>query len=295
MLSLGRSKLFYFRLKVRILTVALLCSSIGQPQTSHADESVTDSNVWPQTVLTAQKYPLMGHNISPTSYVLPKGRASIGFYSLSFGLSDNVLLSTSPWLLVFYNMPSAGMKYSAAASDWASPTFSRGSFEAIWFKTTAQESGFRQNAIWLRATGTHEVSSNYSLHTTASFQYYMDETRPFSLRYRTVNEDPFGISVGLLHELHVHKNVAFQLETAVLNINDWLPVYHFGASVILKGQGGFFQIGASLSHRPQGPYSNEQLSDGAGVPVEWVRSYQEERGGILRTEIHPEVQIQVFL
>src|SRR3954469_24971416 len=54
----------------------------------------------------------IGHNLTPSTDVLPSGRYTVGTYAAGVGLTENLLIATSPWIWSTYNTMNLHLKYS---------------------------------------------------------------------------------------------------------------------------------------------------------------------------------------
>jgi hypothetical protein len=142
------------------------------------------------------------------------------------------------------------------------------SVEGIYFKTFPYGLDlYTQESFFGRLTGTHEFGAAYRLHASVGYQYFIDDSRPYSLRLDSGNQDRFNLSFGLLHEIHFFRRAGIFLETALLGLNYVSPYLHVGASAFYEWSWGVLQLGLSRS---------TSLADSE----DWT--------------VHPEAQIQTF-
>jgi hypothetical protein len=217
---------------------------------------------------------LIGHNFTPTSYTLPKGHLTAGNYAVAYGLTDELTIGTSPWMIVAYNMPMIEVKYGFETRGF----LQRLSFDFNYFKTF--QYGFnrlQQESTFLRVTATHKFTSWYTLHLCAAHQYFIDATRAFSLRLIPGNGSRTNLQFTTLNEFHVTRNIGFFVELGLVGLTYSVPWTHWGLSAFVSGNWGLFQFGLS------------RTASLAPVPVTgdgWLANF---------TFGHPEIQLQILI
>lgn len=225
---------------------------------------------------------LLGHNLHPTSYTLKKRETTAGFYALAYGITDYLMIGTSPWIVVNYNMPMVDLKIAAAPGGWIHQV----SLEQMYFKT--QKFGwdkYKQESWTTRLTASHRFSTDYTLHVSSSFQYFVDETAPYSIRLLPGNGDRYALSLGALNEIHFNERFGMFAELGALGLNyAGAPYAHSGLSAFYREEWGHVQLG--LSH-------SMPLKRG----VSTLRAEGLVYSGELRrySQLHPEVQVQFML
>lgn len=235
---------------------------------------------------------LLGHNLDPTTEVLPAGTFMAGSYAVGYGISDHWMIATSPWMIVQYNMPMIDSKFSFPVGLGL---LRQVSIEGMFFKTFPYGMNiYQQESTFDRITGTFQWDElpRYKLHLTLGFQYFFNDEAPYSLNMipsMSVGQctdqscgapTPATLSLGALHEFDLARRYGFFLETAVLGFNYENPYLHTGASIFFKGESWMAQLGASFS------WSTEPVqrfyADGS--------VYEQDIGHYWA--VHPEVQAQ---
>jgi hypothetical protein len=231
---------------------------------------------------TSTRHALIGHNVSPTSYTLRQGTASLGSYAAAYGITDSWMIATSPWMIVNYNMPVISTRLALLGDT----LLQRFALELSYFKTF--QYGFnmyKQESLFARAVATHRASSRYSVHFNLGFQHFYDDTSPYSLRPTWSFRDPTTLSTGALHEVSWNDRWGLFVETAVLGLNFPTGYAHLGVSVFTRASWGFVQLGISRS-MPLGD-SGWYLLRQADGSQDWA---------FMRpASFHPEIQVQFAL
>lgn len=232
---------------------------------------------------------LFGHNLSPTSYTLEGGEVSAGSYALALGIGDNWTLGTSPWMITQYNMPCIISRFGFDTNNEA---IQRVSLEFDYFKTFPYFfNTYNQESTMTRLTVTHQFSSQYTMHLTAGYQYFMNANTPFSLRMISNSTDMKTISLSSLHEVSFTSRDGLMFEAGMLGVNYPIPYFHTGISLYKKWRGGFFQIGVSGTFLALETTSASDIVSGwADVldPTADIGPRVFER----KLAIHPEIQLQ---
>jgi hypothetical protein len=223
-------------MKLIFSTLLLLCTSIAQANEVISnvdldlDHSPNHSSV------------LLGHNLTPTSYTTQKGQVLAGAYEIAYGITDQLMVGTSPWMIIGYNMPMVNFKYGFTPDL----IFDHASIETMYFKTFSYGwNRYKQESTWLRLTGTNQFSSNYSLHTSFGFQYAFTDVVSFSMRPPPLNNTPITLSLSALQEIHFSKNVGMFAESGLLGFNFPNRYLHVGASGFWQWATGYIQLGLS--------------------------------------------------
>ncbi len=187
---------------------------------------------------------LVGHNLTPTTYTAHANTWTIGTFAIGYGINDNVMLATSPWLVAFYNMPNAILRFGTLTHGW----FDQWAWEFDYFHTYKYGlNNYQQISVFNKITGTTHFSDYYSLHASVSYQYFFDDTRPFSLRLVPGNNTKYELAIGTLHEIRLSPYFGMFLEIGVLGLNYASPYCQYGASLFWKWSGGYLQLGLSRS------------------------------------------------
>jgi hypothetical protein len=244
---------------------------------------------------------LLGHNLNPTSAVLNQGEASVGTYAISYGLSDSLTVSTSPWIDLNYNMPMADLKFGIPLELGI---VKRLSIETIYFKTVPFLFNlYVQTSTMERLTTTlqFEDFKNYRLHVTLNYQHFWTYDIPYSLRMLPNSTTDTCIpgkigycgprdtwSFGLLHQFDLNENWGMFVETGLLGFNYSNPYTHVGLSVFYITRGLLAQLGLSYSRSLSAVHAAFQTPSAANSKtlVQGVKD-----GGNFDLA-HPEIQLQ---
>lgn len=272
----------YLILAFVMLSSAALANAGTIETTSDLSEPFTSSN---------HSNLLLGHNVTPTSYTLGKNQLVAGPYYIGYGLTDQLMIATSPWVIAAYNMPMVDLKYGFSPSV----IFEHASAEFMYFKTA--EFGldwYHQESTWLRFTGTNHIGPGYDLHTCLGIQYFIDAQVPFSLRPPPTNNTPLTISLTQLNEFHLSEHWGTFIEWGVLGVNYPDRFLHLGASIFYQWKTGYLQAGASKTFAI-GP---EYINYGDVYDHMRVNEYGERTTSIyylVDEPIHPEIQLEFLL
>ena len=216
---------------------------------------------------------LWGHNLTPTTYTLKKNQVTAGTYVLGVGLTDSLMICTSPWIDVLYNMPSIDGRFLAIDSN----DF-RFLIDVSYFKTFEfLRDAYEQNSTFIRLITSQKFSNFYTAHASFDYQYFWDETQPYSL-------DPtpgfqYVTSISTLHEMHWFKHFGTFLEAGVLGMNYTTPYLHLGASAFGTWKNLMVQVGVSRS---------------SSMGMEYVSGPNYGYWYLSRILWHPEIQLQAY-
>lgn len=219
---------------------------------------------------------LFGHNLTPTTYTLKKDQATVGFYAFAYGITDNWFIGTSPWIDLDYNMPMINTRIGLLND---SDKF-RVSLDASYFKTFHfGNDKFQQESIFARLIASRKISENYIIHGSFGYQYFWEDSYPYSLRLSPTNGDRYTTSLSTLHEINFSRSFGIFAEIGLLGLNYASRYLHWGLSGFIKWPAVLLQIGLSQS-RSLGPVHF----------VNPVSDYWYERQVVL----HPEIQLQFY-
>lgn len=234
---------------------------------------------------------LLGHNLTPTSYLLADGETTVGTYALGYGVHERLTLATSPWLIINYNMPAVLSRFLLAES-----ADHRWSFEFNYFKTFSYLFDlYDQESVWMRSVWTARVSPGFALHTSVGWQRYYNDSRAYSMRLTVGRSDPTTLSLSTLAEIALTARWGVFLEAGVLGLNYKHPYWHLGASAYYRWSWGLLQAGLSRSTM-FGPYRMLVTPEELGGDRPSAVLYDEEVGRYysVLASFHPEMQFQTF-
>ena len=235
-----------------------------------------------------------GHNLSPSTKKLEQYQATVGFYAMAMGLTDNIMIGTSPWIYSNYNMHNLVGQYNYTFSSKDELAF-RGTY----FKTYDVENKlneYKMEAISLHTIWGRKLEKKKKLNFVLGYMYFYDETLPFSLRREPMNDNPYQFSTSVLFESQLDKSWGINLELGVLGVNYVYPQLITGASVTYQYKMIFMQIGMSATGTPNS-YFNTNRIDNNGMYLDnyYSRSQYTNKENARRDfSVHPEIQLQYF-
>lgn len=238
----------------------------------------------PSSVFTKTNF-FVGHSLTQTSYTLPKGKWMMGSFALGYGLTDDITLGTSPWLVTLYNMPNVILRTKKSLSASTALGMQLG-----YMKTQDYlRSFYEMETVYGNLIFSHVFSKNIRSHFQVNAMYFRNEEQPFSIRVQNPTT-PLQISLSNVNEITAYKKAGVEfgvgLEMGVLAINEELPYLHGGLSFYRKVNNFFFQVGMSLSAS-----KNISVNDLQYVGQSSLPSGEEAFREIVT---HPEVQIQYY-
>lgn len=227
----------------------------------------------------------IGHNLSSNNNTLYDREWSIGTLYAGYGVTDDLTIGTSLFVLTEYEMFNLMTRYA-----WDVSFTERLGIDLAYFKTFGGEvyydefeqrtyyTDFIMEAVNAKFTYSNQFNNFYRFNTTLSYFYYFDERLPFSFRMDPANNDPFTINLTSLHEFKLNQNLFINLEAGLWGLNYKYLYYHTGASINLQNEILLLGAGVSTTFSPTFPSEEAR---------EFVR-YDS------RYSIHPEIQMQVF-
>lgn len=222
-----------------------------------------------------------GHNLTPTTYSLHQDQWTLGSYVVGYGINENWMVGTSPWLIVNYNMPMVNTRLSSPVEGF----FDRVSLEGMYFKTF--DYGFynyQQESTFVRLTVLKEWSPDFKTNFSFGHQYYFDDRSPFSFRLFVGNGDRYTLSASSLSEIRIEENVFALVEAGFLGLNYVAPYYHVGLSLLYMMEWGSLQLGISRSMTSR-PDLVPEIYYGGDIQIEDSNE----------SSWHPELQLQFHI
>lgn len=207
---------------------------------------------------------LLGHNLTPTTYTLPRGQGTAGSYALGYGLTDQLFVGTSPWIWIGYGMAMAEGRYRFLQESGFELTL-----EGMYFNSLPG-SRYDQHSTFVRLTGSYRVSDLYTAHLSSGHQYFWDATRPYSLN-PWPGLRPYLPSVSVLNEFRLFDLYGVMAEAGILGLNYPAPERHLGISAFYKNTWLLIQLGISET-----------------------RSLNRNYARIIHWQTHPEIQVQTY-
>ena len=232
-----------------------------------------------QQTIQSRKQIAFGHNLSPTTETLKKYQCTAGFYFAGCGLTDNLVIGTSPWMVLGYNLENLIIK---ANHDFLESE--KISHQLAYFKSNSTfGEKYKQTSASYWITHSHQFD-NYKLSTTVNYMYFFKEEAPFSLRREPFNTQAQQLTATTLHQFYFSKDITLQFEIGILGINYAFPNIAAGASWLYYLNNSWsFQIGGSISKR----LTNPQYVDPNATYIRSAENYSD-------ASVHPEIQIQYW-
>lgn len=196
-----------------------------------------------------------GHNLSITSYVLPRGKCAVGLDLLSCGVSETLSVGSSPWMWTDYGMVSLAVRKKMSSQSFLS------AYQITYFDTQNNreiQNGFgesqyrssglyKMRALWNQFVKTYSPERHYKLHLNFHINYYFDDTLPFSLRRPSFDSSPWQINLTTLHEMHLTRNWYIIGEAGLLDLARSPLHIHSGASIGVLTEKYSVRFGFSLT------------------------------------------------
>lgn len=263
-----------------LLFLLIICS--WQPAANATVETTQDPATKSGfTMSDRKKSILFGHNLTPTSYSLGRGVATLGNFAAGIGVTDRLIFATSPWMLNSYNMYSGFLRYRG---DWSENR--RWALQGAHFKTGHFYPDIYQmeaSSAWFVAS--QDITPFYTVNLSLNYMYFFDETIPFSLRREPYNDQPYQYSVSSLQEVRLPHGFGICGEMGILGLNYTYPQFHFGASMNHRSRNFLVQLGYSNTATIagiKGLYTQDQANIGRGKTKQ------------IDYSLHPEIHIQAF-
>jgi hypothetical protein len=256
---------------------------IGNAQSSLNNYFKAEPKKQSSSIFTKSNF-FLGHSLSQTAYTLPKGSSMVGSFAVGFGVTDNITLGTSPWLLTLYNMPNLVVRTKQSLGTSTALGLHVGYMKTEEYLLNR----YKMEAFYSNLILSHVFSSNLRSHFQINAMFFRNDELPFSIRVDGA-ENPLQISASVVNELSLIKSgnseFGIGIEGGVIGVNENLPYLHGGLSVYKKIDNAFVQLGVSLSATPNVTIADFRLvGSGGDLPPGEQRA--------IRT--HPEVQIQYY-
>lgn len=258
-----------------ILSLGALKTSVAQIESRHSVElknTVDDKNFF------------LGHSLTQTSYTLKKNKSMAGTFAIAYGLTDQITVATSPYLLSLYNMPNIIIRTGALLNS----STKLGAHFGYMKTQDYLENDYKMENSYLNLVLTKKWSRLSSTHFQVNSMYFIDDARPFSIRVARPTK-PLQVSLSILNELSFFKRYQNEfgvgLELGVIGVNEALPYNHLGFSFYRKFKKIIFQAGISLSAT-----QNVTVSNLRHIGNRYISS----NGEYKKVMTHPEVQMQYF-
>jgi|GEM_PF-1899576 len=234
---------------------------------------------------TSGKSVFLGHLLSPTTYTPKKNTYTLGSHIMGYSPSDNLLVGTSSFLLLFYNSPNIYIKYAKQKSKrqrWATQLiYLKSDLRAEFFST-----GYFMETIMGWFMWSYDVTSFYTVHANVNYMYFFNEGRPHSFRREPFNNDAFQISFSTLHDIKISEKYSLASEIGVLGASYRMPNLHGAVSFRYTGKNYFIQAGYSFdSHILEGSFDrNDYIENNQTLGPDHTNGFV----------THPEVAFHYF-
>lgn len=217
---------------------------------------------------------LGGHNFTPTTSVLKANSWTAGSAALGYGITDELSVSTSPFLLATYNMASANLRFTRE-TDF---DFHAISGEIKYFKTF-EFGDYKQESVFASISARQDVSELITFYHSFGFQHYINDERPYSLRLDSENSSKHHLHLSTMANFTLNESWGLMTEFGLLGLNYARQYLHFGFSVHYAQKWGSVQLGYSISNQMV-PIRNSEFE------TTWFGD---------KRFFHPEIQIQFLL
>jgi hypothetical protein len=233
----------------------------------------------------------IGHLLSPSISTLKEGQFTLGTTVAGVGLSDDVMVVTSPWLVGYYNLANLVVRIKVPANEpsWA--------VQGGYFKSQqALGKTYKMEALGAWILKRVKLSSIYKIVYSFNYFHYMNAEVPWSLWRRSFSANEANekgiFTFTTLHEISTNSPINVNVEAGVLGLTFHYPNYHFGASVGYNWPTGFMKFGFSatgyFANITKSAYNQvySQYKDSPGATIDFNSAYLNSVG------IHPELQLQ---
>lgn len=264
--------------KIFLALILVLFSSVAEAQTSNRFK--LKKRIKPDTSFFTQDSFFVGHSLTQTSYTLPQGKWMAGTFAVGYGLTHNLTLGSSPWLVAIYNTPNVIFRAKQDLSYDLTLGFHGGYMRSEPILANLYDMELYYSNLILSKRWSSRIVS----HFTANLMYFLREETPFSIRVANP-EEPTQISFSSLHEFYFKDGSGLALELGVLGANHSLPYVHGGVSLFYKARNYLVQLGLSVSAT-----NNFRFSDLSSIG-DTLESPDNEFKEIIT---HPEVQLQYY-
>lgn len=233
-----------------------------------------------------------GHNLAPTANTVSKGVTTAGIYALAHGLTDDIMIATSPWFIYYYKMDNAVYKQKLH-----SDSDSQVAFQTAYFKSQEEAQlgtdarYYQMEASISNIIYTKKINNSYTISSNIGYHYYFDETVPFSIRRESFNDQPYQWNISSFHEYIVEDSYSFGFELGALGLNYLYPQLITGLSFNFKGSFWQMQLGMSFTGTPSGYLSSKSVDNNRAL---YNYTSQDKEKGRVDFSSHPEIQLQYF-
>lgn len=234
-----------------------------------------------------------GHNLSPTTETLQAGKFAAGFAAVSYGITDDLTIATSPWIAWDYNMINLAIRYKSKIDSRTTL-----GFQTHYFKTYGEDerrttrTTYSMHALSQFFTYSYRLSKLSNLILNLNPMYFFDEEVPFSFRRSGGTQDSYQINSTALLQTRVLPWFTSNIELGVLGANYTYPQMIVGLSgTFFIGESLLLQLGFNITAVPRAMFGRNGVDSNSYVRR--FRTYFREDLRIDRSA-HPEIQIEYF-
>ena len=206
----------------------------------------------------------LGHNSSPTTYVLSKDGVVLGGTLIAYGLTDNISIGFSPWMYQSYNFDNLLIRLGHRLNS----EFTLG-FQGMYLKSYIQQEdhsylgGYQMESLRSHLILTQEWNDYLAIHHNINYEYFYDETVPHSLRREPLNNDPYQVGISSLFEFTVGESSLMNFEIGTLGLNYYYPQIIIGGSYGYKTKSAYAQFGISTTGTTMSYFSSTRIDNNA--------------------------------
>lgn len=260
-----------------------------------------------------------GSNISSTTSTLEKGDATLGFQIASYGISENFMFGTSPWMAIDYKLFHLATRYRFSETDDSSTAITAQYFKStqagcrsplekyesydpstekfVEYSNCKYGYAYEQENLWTIWTYEMLISGETSLYLNQHLNYYWDQTRPFSLRRPSNDKTPWQLNSAVMIQHFIQPEIFIAAEFGLL---DWEknPVHIHSSFMVGALKNSFsFHAGFSVTSTPEGFGSSNKFDYQQYLRRTSGRGYNDQLDeSRIRNDfsVHPEITAQLY-
>ena len=258
----------------------------------HADEPILEIKEVP---MKSSHVFFAGHNLTPTTDVLLKNQVTLGSYVVGLGLSDRLMLATSPFFFILYNSAAIDLRYALIQDESFNLTIEGSYLKSLPYQNLGPHDPYLQSTFFTRITTSRKFSDIYSLYLSIGHQYFWNAENPHSLN---PTKDRNVLSISTLHKFDLSSNFGIFAEAGVLGLNykskTFIKQITYG-NEYNTSPGPFTHFGLSFFYHTDTYYIQLGVSRSSGT-FEKTPSLSDIEYSLLENIwYHPEIQVQFFL
>lgn len=254
-----------------------------------------------------------GHNLSQTDDVLNKNEFSVGPQVIAYGVSDQLTIATSPWLIQDYEMFNLFARYKTSQDRSFQLSYFKACFKSdgcidklegypnetgeytdtkSWVNS---RTGYSMEALWLTMIDHFELNDHYAIDVNYGVQYYANQKMPFSLKRPAPKPLPWQFHVSSLHEASLAGPFKLYAEVGCLIPTDTETYLHMGASLGYKKNALESHLGFSVTSKIAALFNPAYRNDlQQQLKNAWETYDSEQDAQLYKNDyaIHPEFSFQ---